>query len=131
MEPIAVIRGTVVHGKGLGRTVGMYTANLAPEKDSMIPADGVYASIVMIGNERYIGVTNIGRRPTVATEERRTIETNIIGFFRDIYGVRIELRIMRFLRPIRRMESLLKVREQVDEDRKRAVSLLSSELMND
>ena len=48
MEPIAVIRGTVVHGKGLGRTVGMYTANLDPDEGSPIPVDGVYASIVIM-----------------------------------------------------------------------------------
>ena len=128
MESIAVIRGTVVHGKGLGRTVGMYTANLDPDEGSPIPVDGVYASIVMIGSERYIGVTNIGRRPTVDTDERRTIETNIIGFSRDIYGCRIELRIFSFIRPTRRMASLIEVRRQVDEDRKKAVSLLSTEL---
>ena len=128
MDPIAIIRGTVVHGKGLGRTVGMCTANLAPEAGCAIPSDGVYASIVAIGEERYIGVTNIGRRPTVDAEERRTIETNIIGFSRDIYGVRIELRIMCFIRPIRRMESLMKVRELVDMDKEEAISLLSSEL---
>ena len=78
----------------------------------------------MFGSERYTGVTNIGRRPTVDSDDRITIETNIIGFDDDIYGKQIQLDIMYFLRPVRRMESLGMVKRQVDEDRKRAVDLL-------
>lgn len=123
MEPLAVLNGTVVHGNGLGRTVGMPTANLLPSGSQNLP-EGVYASYVHIGSERYTGVTNIGRRPTVDSDDRITIETNIIGFDDDIYGKQIQLDIMYFLRPVRRMESLGMVKRQVDEDRKRAVDLL-------
>ena len=62
-EPIALLRGRIVHGKGLGRTVGMPTANLETVPGSVIPSEGVYASRVFLRSGEYIGVTNIGPRP--------------------------------------------------------------------
>ena len=85
-EPIALLRGRIVHGKGLGRTVGMPTANLETVPGSVIPSEGVYASRVFLRSGEYIGVTNIGPRPTVDRSPARTVETNIIGFDDDIYG---------------------------------------------
>ena len=123
MEPIASIRGRVVHGKGLGHTVGMPTANTSLI-GSLPLGEGVYASYVYIDGKRYIGVTNIGHRPTVDADDRITVETTIIGFDEDIYGKEIELGIMCFLRPTIKMESLEKVKAQVDIDKARAVDLL-------
>ena len=77
-----------------------------------------------IDGKRYIGVTNIGHRPTVDEDDRITVETTIIGFDEDIYGKEIELGIMCFLRPTMKMESLEKVKTQVDIDKARAVDLL-------
>ena len=122
--PIATLRGIVVHGKGKGRTEGMPTANLKPERGMEIPGEGVYAAIVNLKYGEYIGVTNIGHRPTVDSEDRVTIETNIIGFDKDIYGEQMTLRVMAYLRPIRKMDSLEDVRKQVEKDKKRAVELL-------
>ena len=126
MFPIAVITGTVIHGKGLGRTVGMPTANLRPQRGSEIPLEGVYASVVHLKDGTFIGVTNIGRRPTVDNDSRATIETNIESFDKDIYGETMTLTVMYFLRPIRRMESLKEVRAQVQKDKEKAKELLES-----
>lgn len=126
MQPISIITGIIVHGKGLGRTVGMPTANLSPSRGSAIPQEGVYASYAYLKEGVFIGVTNIGRRPTVDHEERMTIETNINSFDKDIYGETMTLCIMYFLRPIRKMNSLEDVRNQVKKDMKKAISLLSS-----
>ena len=123
MEPLAVMSGTVIHGKGLGRTVGMPTANIAWEGGLPLP-EGVYASYATVEGKRYTGVTSIGRRPTVDSDERITVETNIIGFGKDIYGEEITLSLMCFLRPIRKMGSLEEVKAEVDKDRRRAVLLL-------
>ena len=86
MEPIAILRGRVIHGKGLGRTVGMPTANLDVSKSSEIPPEGVYASIAHVRSGSYYAVTNIGTRPSVDSSPRLTIETNIMDFDEDIYG---------------------------------------------
>ncbi len=124
MEPIAVIKGRVVHGKGLGKTVGMPTANLEASAGE-VPGAGVYASRVFLRGSEYIGVTNIGPRPTVDDSPRYTIETNILSFDDDIYGETIMLSIEAFLRPVRKMGSLEEVKEQVEKDREEAVRLLS------
>ena len=126
MQPIAVLTGTIIHGKGLGRTVGMPTANLCPQRGMEIPPKGVYASIVHLRSGEYIGVTNIGERPTVDNDKRWTIETNINGFSSDIYGETMTLSIMYFLRSIRKMDSLEEVRDQVRKDMERAIELLRS-----
>ena len=124
MDPIAVIRGRIIHGKGLGRTVGMPTANLAPERGSEIPQQGVYAAIVQLREGTFIGVTNIGERPTVDSDGRFTIETNIKDFDRDIYGEIMTLSLMYYLRPTVKMKSLEEVRNQVFRDMERAEELL-------
>ena len=123
--PIAEISGTVVHGKGLGHTVGMPTANLLPDRSMEIPAEGVYASKVYLPEGVFIGVTNIGERPTVDNDRRFTIETNIHAFDKDIYGERMTLEVIYFLRSIQRMRSLEEVRDQVRKDMGRAIELLT------
>lgn len=115
-----IVEGVVVHGKGLGRTVGMPTANLKLDEGTAMPGEGVWASRVFLGSEEFIGVTNVGRRPTVDTEERCTVETNILSFDRDIYGEHLRLELCSFLRPTVRMNSLKEVREQVEKDKKEA-----------
>ena len=123
MTPLAVLTGIVIHGKGLGHTVGMPTANTSFSQSLPI-AEGVYASCVRIDGEKHIGVTNIGHRPTVDSDDRITVETNIIDFDEDIYGKEIQLDLMVFLRPVRKMESLEMVKRQVDDDKKKALELL-------
>ena len=124
MQPIAVLTGTVIHGKGLGRTVGMPTANLSLSRGMEVPPKRVYASIVHLRSGEYIGVTNIGERPTVDSDSRWTIETNIKDFSADIYGETMTLSIMYFLRTIRKMDNLEEVRDQVKKDMERAAGLL-------
>lgn len=125
MEPITVITGRIVHGKGIGRTVGMPTANLLPSSSSMIPPEGVYASVVHLRSGTYIGVTNIGPRPSVDNSPRETVETNILDFDSDIYGEDMVLEVMTYLRPVRKMADLEEVKRQVDEDKERARTILS------
>ena len=126
MEPIAILRGRVIHGKGLGRTVGMPTANLDVSKSSEIPPEGVYASIAHVRSGSYYAVTNIGTRPSVDSSPRLTIETNIMDFDEDIYGEDMVVEIMAYLRPIRKMDGIEEVKMQVDEDKLRSKRILSS-----
>ena len=102
------LRGVVVSGKQLGRTIGFPTANLRlydPLK--LIPARGVYLTEVEVLGGHFWGMTNVGE----------PIETHIFDFDEDIYGLDLELRFRRWLRPMRAMESLdaLKVQLAADE----------------
>lgn len=115
MKETIVLAGKVVHGKALGRTVGMPTANLCIT-DGTLPEAGVYATRILIGGEAYTSVTNIGRRPTVDEESYITVETYIIDFDRDIYGEQTVLEVHKFLRPIKKFASLEEVQKQVQKD---------------
>ena len=110
------LTGKVVHGKALGRTVGMPTANIEVADKSLLPECGVYATRIKVGEETYLAVTNIGLRPTVDNEQQVTVEAHILNFDQDIYGQVVELEVHKFLRPIQKFGSLEEVLKQVKED---------------
>ena len=111
-----LLTGRVVHGKALGRTVGMPTANIEVTDKSLLPECGVYATRIRVGNEMYLAVTNIGLRPTVDNEQQVTVEAHILDFEDDIYGENVVLEVHKFLRPIQKFGSLEEVQEQVKKD---------------
>ncbi len=112
------IEGIVVHGKALGRTVGMPTANLDVLGQKKKPAAGVYGTRNYIGDDTkvYLGVTNIGTRPTVDDLPVMTIETMLLDFDQDIYGKTMRTEICCFLRGIHKFENLRQVQQQVKKD---------------
>ena len=81
-----VLRAPVMHGKALGRTIGLPTINQNFPAGHMIPAHGIYATRVCIDNVSYIGVTNVGVRPTVEDAGRVNCETHILDFNESLYG---------------------------------------------
>jgi riboflavin kinase/FMN adenylyltransferase len=116
ITPLYRLSGTIIHGKGKGKTVGMPTANLQVRGSEQLPPPGVYAALAHIRGGTYLGVTNVGTRPTVDNESAVTVETHILGFSGDLYGSEMLLDICKYLRPIRRMASLEEVKKQVDTD---------------
>ena len=111
-----VLTGKVIHGKALGRTVGMPTANIEVTNKNLLPESGVYATRIKVGDETYLAVTNIGLRPTVDNEQQVTVEAHILDFDQDIYGQAVELEVHKFLRPIQKFGSLEEVQQQVKRD---------------
>lgn len=121
-EPI-ILKGKIVHGKALGRTVGMPTANLSVEYGE-VPENGVYATRIIIGDKTFSSITNIGKRPTVDREQHVTIETYIFDFEQDIYDEIVTLEVHQFLRPIEKFENLQAVKNQVKKDMQEAKKYL-------
>lgn len=112
------ISGMVVPGNRIGRTIGFPTANIAlsfPLK--AVPANGVYATRVVVQGKMYQGMTNIGVRPTVASTGEKVIETNIFDFDRDIYGLEIEIIFDRRIRGEVRFSSLEELAGQLEKDK--------------
>ena len=122
MKNPIVLAGKVVHGKELGRTVGMPTANLHIIEGDL-PEPGVYATRIRIDGTWYLSVTNVGTRPSVDSDASLTVETHILDFDRDIYDELVILEVCKFLRPIQKFESLQAVQEQVQRDILRARKL--------
>ena len=109
--------GVVVSGNQMGRTIGFPTANMQLyEPLKLVPQNGVYAVEVEVMGRTYRGMCNIGLRPTVGGTTR-TIETHILDFDQDIYGLPLQLRFLRRIRDERRFPSLDALRTQLLEDR--------------
>ena len=112
------INGKVVKGNEIGRTIGYPTANILVENQwKLIPADGVYAVKVMVGDEQYCGMLNIGKRPSIA-DKKHAIEVHIFDFSANIYGSELKVELVRRMRDEKQFDNLelLKVQLQVDEN---------------
>lgn len=122
------LHGVVVSGNRLGRTIGFPTANMQLyEPLKLIPAVGVYAVEVETLGEKYLGMSNIGVRPTVGTGNALTVETNIFDFDEDIYGLDITIRFIRRIREEKRFPSLTELKAQLLEDKRLILEGASSE----
>jgi len=107
----------VAQGERVGRGLGAPTINQAFAPGFAVPRYGVYASQAFVEEQWWASVTNIGLRPTRADRllQARS-ETHIIGFAGDLYGQRVPVRLLRFLRPERKFGSLEELREQIGRD---------------
>ena len=109
--------GVVVAGNRMGRTIGFPTANMQLyEPLKLVPFNGVYAVEVEVLGGTYKGMCNIGVRPTV-DGKTRTIETHILDFDEDIYGLPLKVRFLKRIRDERKFPSLEALREQLEKDR--------------
>ena len=113
------VRGTVVHGRRLGRTLGFPTANIEPGIQKHLPTFGVYLSETVVGDKIYPSLSNIGRKPTVSPDLPVGVETYIYGTDADIYGKEIEVRMLDFFRPEMKFESLEALKAQVLSDKEK------------
>lgn len=109
------ISGMVEHGKRLGRTIGFPTANVYPPNGALLPMSGVYETVVDINGERLSAITNTGTNPTVGKETLRT-ETYIPSADIDLYGKRITVEFVRFIRAEKKFSDLEALKRQIRED---------------
>lgn len=110
------LRGTVIHGKKIGRTIGYPTANIAVESIKLLPKKGAYIVEVFIKEQHFKGMLSIGTNPTVAGESV-SVEVYILDFEADIYGEEISVNFREFLHEEIKFENLEKLIERLDEDK--------------
>ena len=110
------VSGTVEHGRRLGRTLGMPTANLLPEQDKLLPPNGVYYSKVLMGGRIYSSITNIGCKPTVSENHIMGVETYLYDFAGDIYGKDITVQLLAFRRPEMKFDGVDSLKAQMQKD---------------
>ena len=113
------VRGEVVHGNALGRTIGMPTANLLPGEQKLLPVYGVYATRVEVEGKTYGGVTNVGVKPTIGAD-RANVETTLLDFEGNLYGKQMTVYFLDFLRPEQRFDSLDELKAQISRDKETA-----------
>ncbi|MBO6028501.1 MAG: riboflavin biosynthesis protein RibF [Bacteroidales bacterium] len=111
------LNGVVVAGNRLGRTIGFPTANMKLyEPLKLVPGRGVYVVEAEVLGRKYRGMTNIGLRPTVGGSFT-TIETHILDFDEDIYGLSMRITFLRRLRDEVHFPSLDALKDQLEKDR--------------
>ena len=117
--------GIVVGGYQVGRKIGFPTANLSvDDPDKLIPADGVYAVWVTFDKMTYMGMLNIGVRPTIDNGPNRTIEVNILHFHSDIYDKFIRLTFVKRTRPELKFSSIDELIVQLHKDAEETEAIL-------
>ena len=110
------VSGLVEHGRRLGRTIGMPTANILPEKDKLLPPNGVYYSRALIDDHIYKGISNVGCKPTVDTANVVGVETYLYDFSDDLYGRNITVELRAFRRPEMKFDSVEHLKKQMETD---------------
>lgn len=110
--------GIVRHGKAVGRTLGFPTANLSMTEALSGKPNGVYVARVRLlaqGGRAYFGVLNLGVHPTLP-EGEPTVEIHLFNFDGDLYGERVSVEFLAFLRPETRFDSAQALSAQVAKD---------------
>ena len=108
------IHGTVIEGDKKARKINFPTANIIPGKH-ILPRKGVYCVEVCIDNEKYLGVSNFGKRPTV-DGSKVLLETHIFNFNKEIYGNELTVRFLTFIRPEQKFANFDELAKQIKKD---------------
>lgn len=109
------VEGKIVHGKALGRTIGMPTVNIIPSNEKLLPPNGVYYSKLEMDGKIYKSITNIGTKPTVEGN-KMGVESYIYDFNEDAYGKYIKVSLLEFKRPEMKFESVDALKAQMQSD---------------
>jgi riboflavin kinase/FMN adenylyltransferase len=119
------IEGIIVDGNKVGREIGFPTANIKiKEWYKLIPAIGVYAVRILLNNNSYKGMLNIGNRPTL-NGNNTTIEVNIFNFSADIYNNEIKIEFIERIRDEQKFDKLEELKNQLEIDKQTAIQILS------
>src|SRR5215203_4002944 len=110
-----VLRGKVVVGDKRGRAIGFPTANVLPDPALVVPARGVYAGSVRVGEEEYAACTNVGVAPTFGRAESR-VEAHLLDFEGDLYGRVVDVSFVRRIREERRFSGIDELKAQIQRD---------------
>lgn len=110
------IKSEILHGKKLGRTIGVPTINMILPPHKLLPPNGVYVTEVLVDGKTYMGVTNIGCKPTVSDTNVVGVETYIDQFNQDVYGEKIVVSFVKFIRPEQKFNSIEELQAQMRSD---------------
>ncbi len=118
MEPLYTVEGHVIRGKGLGRTMGVPTANLPKPEHGQAVDNGVYVAQVRFADEPgrvEPAVLSQGFHPTLP-EGEPTVEVYLLDFDENLYGRPIIVEYLHYLRPELKFDSKDELRLQMEQD---------------
>lgn len=125
------IEGIVIDGYKRGKELGYPTANLKLDSDlKLIPQIGIYAVSVEINNELFYGMMSIGYNPTVSSEKKLNLEVNIFDFDKNIYGERIKINFIDYIRKEIKFDSLNELKLELTKDKEIALNKIKKTINN-
>ena len=124
------INGDVVKGKSIGKSLGFPTANIKiVEEYKIMPKNGVYLVRCFFEKEKLYGMMNIGFNPTFGSNDK-TLEVNIFDFDKDLYGERIRIEFLNFIREEIKFENVELLQNQLIKDRENCIKHINSTYNN-
>ena len=118
------LKGIVIKGNAIGRTLGFPTANLNIKEDyKLIPKKGVYMISTQLDNKTVYGMMNIGVKPTLELE-KKSIEVNLFDWNKNLYGKEIKVSVIKYVRKEKKFDSLNDLKEQIKLDKKTCIKLI-------
>ena len=102
-------------GRQLGRRLNFPTINQRIPESFVQPRFGVYASETIVGGKRFRSITNVGRKPTVGSDGVLA-ETHLLGSHQNLYGLRVPVSLLSFMRPEQKFASVEQLQSQVLRD---------------
>jgi len=120
--------GKIINGFHVGSKIGFPTANIEiGDQDKLLPPDGVYAVRVLLEEKQYMGMLNIGFRPTLGYEDpQRTVEVHIIDFESNIYNKTVSVSFIKRLRDEIKFNTIDELVRQLKKDREKALKILNN-----
>ena len=111
------ISGLIIKGRGIARQIGYPTANIIPKKYQIYPKYGVYKVEISIEGDDFLpAILNFGIKPTITDENKAIFEIHILNFNKDIYGKRVRVRFLDFIREERRFDDIEALKGQIKND---------------
>ena len=110
------IEAVVLHGKALGRTIGVPTINQTFPENIAVPKHGIYISAATIDGKRYAAVSNIGIRPSINDGSHINCETHILNFNGDLYGKLVKVEFYMRLRGEIKFDTIDALKAQIQQD---------------
>jgi riboflavin kinase/FMN adenylyltransferase len=110
------VSGVVIKGSQIGNRIGYPTANIDVQGKYCLVKNGVYAVIIIIDNQRYLAIANYGYNPSFNMVEKPRLEVHIFDFNSDIYGKKVEVEFIDFIREEIKFPSVDEFLKQLKED---------------
>lgn len=108
--------GTIIHGKSLGHTMGVPTINMELPKEKLVPPFGVYCSKTTVEGNTWLGISNIGCKPTVQKEKQNGIETHLFDCSAELYGKEATVELLHHTRGEISFPSVETLKQQLQQD---------------
>ncbi len=122
-------KGKVVSGKGRGRQLGYPTANIEISPELLLPAKGVYYTLVKKGDQSFPGATNVGQCPTFSSGNL-TVEVHLLDFQDNLYGEYLTLYFIKKIRDEKTFSSFEELKMQLNRDVEQ-VKMMHRQVLND